>query len=96
MNQLVPDGSPMKKSFVEEKQNKFNYEAHWVIEENLRERISELKRDLAEKKSLIDTVTAERDMMETQLIKVKAEWANSELERAQMHLSPSKSDSDDE
>lgn len=62
---------------------KFNYEAHWVIEENLRERISELKKELNSQKEANEKLTAERDSMESQLIRVKTEWAMAELEREQ-------------
>lgn len=38
-----PDDGESEQSVDETKQSNFNYAAHWVIEENLRERITELK-----------------------------------------------------
>jgi hypothetical protein len=94
MERSTPEGSPAKESNDEKKQSNFNYAAHWVIEENLRERISELKKELTDKKETIETLTAERDNMETQLIKVKTQWANSELQNAQIRMSPEKDESE--
>lgn len=96
MDNSTPEGSPTKVSEDEKKRSKFNYEAHWVIEENLRERISELKKDLAGKKETIESITCERDSIETQLIQVKTQLANSEFEKYQIHMSPEMDESDDE
>jgi len=96
MAKVTPKGSPVKVSKDEKKQSDFNYQAHYVIEENLRERISELKKDLAEKKETIESITSERNSIETQLIHVKTQLANSEFEKYQFHMSPDMDDSDDE
>jgi chromosome segregation ATPase len=89
------DGIASQESFDEKRQSKFNYEAHWVIEENLRERISELKKELTNWKATIEEINAQKDSFEDQLIKVKTQWANSELERALMHMSPDKNSNSD-
>lgn len=87
-----PSKGSMEQSFEEEKQSKFNYAAHWVIEENLRERITDLKKELASERASLEEMTASRDSIEQQLIQVKAEWANAELERAQMGMEPRNED----
>lgn len=88
VDSLPIDKQSVNESFEESKQKKFNYEAHWVIEENLRERISELKKEINTLKGLNEKITAERDSIESQLIRVKTDWANSELSRAKQVLSP--------
>lgn len=62
----------------------------------MRERITELKKELNAQKEANEKVTAERDSLETQLIKVKTEWAIAELERAKDSMSPNKSNYSDD
>lgn len=88
VDSIPSDKQSVNESFEETKQKKFNYEAHWVIEENLRERISELKKEINTLKGNNEKITAERDSIESQLIRVKTEWANAELNRAKQVLSP--------
>ena len=95
-NSATDNNADSESTEKKEIQKKFNYEAHWVIEENLRERIFELKKEINTLKENNEKITAERDSMESQLIRVKTEWANAELSRAKNDLSPTKNDYNDD
>ena len=94
-NRISNGSYSQDQSYDDEVQSRFSHEAHRKIEENLRERITELKKELNEQKLETQKVTAERDLLQTQLIQLKVDWANSELERAQSSMSPEKADYDE-
>ncbi|CAI2386257.1 unnamed protein product [Moneuplotes crassus] len=69
-----------------DKPKEFNYAAHWVIEENLRDRIRELKKETQTHIDKFNNSEKERTDLEAKLIEVKTRLANSELDRALLGL----------